>query len=417
MTLDTGTLIVGASAAGLATAAQLTLRGLPFEIVEGQNAVAGRWRGHYDRLHLHTPRGNSALPGLPMPRAWGRYPSRDQLVTYLERYQQHFELRPRFGQEVIRIERQDGIWRTTTTQRTWHSANVVIATGRARLPVRPGWPGMESFRGQILHSGEYRNGDPWSGRPVLVVGFGNSACEQALDLVERGAQAHLSVRSAVNVIPRDVFGLVPVLQLAVLMQYLPSRVADALSWPLVRVTIGDLRPLGLRKLPYGPITQVTRDHAVPPLDIGTVAQIRAGRITLHGGIERFTQDGVVFEDGSRLQVDAVVLATGYRAGIDGLLTGWEAVCDGVGTPLISGRPCGLPGLYFCGMRVAVGGMLREIGIEARRIAAEIARQELLALQASEPVPGDGARFRSLLRSGLRPGRAAWRTSDGRTARR
>ncbi len=405
MTLDTRTLVIGASAAGLAVAGQLGLRGLPFEILDGQDAVAGRWRRHYDRLHLHTPRTNSALPGLPMPRAWGRYPSRDQLVTYLERYQQHFGLHPNFGQEVIRIGQQpDGAWRTTTTQRTWYSANVVVATGRARVPVRPSWPGMDRYRGDVLHSGEYRNGDPWAGRPVLVVGFGNSACELALDLVERGAQAHLSVRSPVNVIPRDIFGVVPVLRLAAFMQHLPPRVADALSWPLVRVTIGDLRRLGLRKLPYGPNTQVARDQVVPPLDIGTMAQIRAGRITLHGGIERFAEDGVTFEDGSRLEADAVVLATGYRAGIDGFLTGWEVVCDGAGTPLVSGGPSGLPGLYFCGMQVVVGGMLREIGIEARRIAAQIARQEPQPARVSAPVRDDAAGWRSVLRSGLRTGR-------------
>ena len=70
---------------------------------------------------------------------------------------------------------------------------------------------MDRYRGDVIHSSEYRNGDPWRGRPVLVVGFGNSACEQALDLVERGAEVHLAVRSAVNVLPRDIFGVVPVL--------------------------------------------------------------------------------------------------------------------------------------------------------------------------------------------------------------
>jgi cation diffusion facilitator CzcD-associated flavoprotein CzcO len=98
-------------------------------------------------------------------------------------------------------------------QGTWRSENVVIAAGRARVPVRPTWPGMDQYRGDVLHSSEYRNGDPWKGRPVIVVGFGNSACEQALDLVERGAEVHLAVRSPVNVLPRDIFGMVPVLPL------------------------------------------------------------------------------------------------------------------------------------------------------------------------------------------------------------
>src|SRR4051794_7988825 len=294
------TLVIGASAAGLATAACLQERGLPFELLEAGPQIGPAWRTHYDRLHLHTPKSASGLPGLKMPREWSRYPARDQVVEYLEQYLQHHGLKPRFEQPVTRLERQDGGWRASTPTGSWQARSVVIATGANRRPVRPTWPGQESFQGQVLHSSEYRNGDPWRGRPVLVVGFGNSACEQAIDLVERGAQPHLSVRSPVNVVPRDVFGLVPVLQLGILMQHIPPAVADALAAPMIRTTIGDIRKVGLRKLDYGPNTQIARDRKVPLLDIGTMAHIRAGRIAVHGGIERFTADGVVFTDGSAL---------------------------------------------------------------------------------------------------------------------
>jgi indole-3-pyruvate monooxygenase len=370
--LDTDTLVIGASAAGLASAAQLRRRGLAFEVVEAEDTVAGAWRRHYDRLHLHTPRTSSALPGLPMPRDWGRYPARDQVVEYLERYREHFDLQPRFGQVVTRVERVADTWETTTANRLWRSRNVVMATGRTRVPVTPTWPGSDTFVGTVLHSSEFRNGEPWKGRPVLVVGFGNSACELALDLVERGAVTHLSVRSPVNVVPRDLFGVVPVLQLGIVMQSLPPKMADALAWPLIRLTVGDVREAGLRKLPYGPNTQIARDGHIPLLDIGTMGQIRAGQIIVHGDIDHFTETGVVFSDGSDLAVDAVVLGTGYRPGLDGFLVDWEAVCDASGIPLQSGAPSGVDGLYFCGMYVSPAGMLREIGVEARRIAADIA---------------------------------------------
>ncbi len=369
----TQTLVIGASAAGLATAAQLRERGRPFEILEAQDVVASAWRGHYDRLHLHTPKRFSGLPGLPMPKQWPRYPARDQVVEYLESYRQHFGLQPHFGERVSRVERVSGCWETTTDKGVWHSDNVVIATGRARVPVRPTWPGMEEYRGVLMHSSEFRNGDPWKGRPVLVVGFGNSACEQALDLVEHAARVHLAVRSPVNVLPRDVFGLVPVLGLGIVMQHLPPRLADALAQPLIRVNVGDITKLGLRKLPYGPNTQIARHSQVPLLDIGTIEQIKRGRIKVHGDIERFTRDGVVFSDGSALAVDAVVLATGYRSGVEDFVVGWESVCDAAGTPKQSGRPSALPGLYFCGMYVSPAGMLHEIGIEAKRIASELSR--------------------------------------------
>ena len=224
-----------------------------------------------------------------------------------------------------------------------------------------------------MHSSQYRNGDPWTGRPVLVVGFGNSACEQAIDLVERGSQAHLSVRSAVNVIPRDIFGVVPVLQLGIVMQHVPPAVADALAWPMIRATIGDIRKVGLRKLPYGPNTQIARDRHIPLLDIGTMNHLRAGSIGLHAEIAQFTQDGVVFTDGETLAVDAVVLATGYRPALEQFLVPWRDVCDDKGVPLTSGGPTAVPGLCFCGQFVSPAGMLREIRIEAARIASHLAR--------------------------------------------
>jgi len=100
-------------------------------------------------------------------------------------------------------------------------------------------------------------------------------------------------------------------------------------------------------------------------------QIRQGHITVHGDLDHFTEDGVVFSNGSQVTLDAVVVATGYRASIGDLLVGWDAVCDSEGTPTVSGAPTALGGLYFCGMYVSPAGMLREIGIEATRIATHI----------------------------------------------
>jgi cation diffusion facilitator CzcD-associated flavoprotein CzcO len=237
--------------------------------------------------------------------------------------------------------------------------------------VRPEWPGQDEFGGTVVHSSEYINGEPWRGRSVLVVGFGNSACEQAIDLVEHGANPHLSVRSAVNVVPRDILGVVPVLQLGSVMNLLPSGLADALGAPLVRFSVGDITDVGLRKLPYGPNTQIKQDRQIPLLDIGTMDLIRQGRIGVHGDIARFAPRGVVFEDGTQLEVDAVVLATGYRPGLADFLPAWSQVCDADGRPLVSGGRTALPGLFFCGMFVSPSGMLREAGREAQRLASII----------------------------------------------
>jgi len=368
---STTALVIGASAAGLAAAACLKDAGVPFEVLEATDVVGTAWRHHYDRLHLHTPKSASALPGTSMPRDWPRYPARDQVVQYLETYADQHGIAPRFGQAVSSIERADGGWTVTTQDTTWRAQHVVVATGATRVPVRPSWPGMEEFGGAVLHSSEYRNGEPWRGGSVLVVGFGNSACEQAIDLVEHGVAAHLSVRSAVNVLPRDLLG-VPVLQMGIAMRVLPTGLADALAAPLVRLTIGDITKVGLKKLPYGPNTQIKNDRHIPLLDIGTMDHIKAGRITVHGDIARFTATGVVFADGSSLDVDAVVLATGYRPGLEDLLPEASAVLDADGRPRVSGGPTELPGLWFCGQFVSPAGMLREMGLEAKRIATAIA---------------------------------------------
>jgi indole-3-pyruvate monooxygenase len=371
MMRETDTLVIGASAAGLATAAQLRRRGLEFDILEAEAQVGGPWRTRYDRLHLHTPRSVSGLPGLPMPRRWPRYVARDQVVEYLERYAARFGLQPRFGERVTRVERLAAGWEVSTTDGAWRSRNVVVATGLARVPVCPAWPGLDRFGGAVVHSSQYQNGERWRGRSVLVVGFGNSACEQALDLIDHGAAAHLAVRSPVNAVPRDVFGAVPVLHIARLLSPLPPRLADALSWPILRLARGDLRRLGLRPLPYGALTQIVRDRRIPLLDIGTLAAIRSGRITLHPGIDHVTEREVVFCDGTALAVDAIVLATGYRAGLEEFLPAWREVCDEEGFPRHSGAPSGLPGLYFCGMYILPAGMFPAIGLEAARIAKSI----------------------------------------------
>ena len=370
MERETDTLVIGASAAGLAAAACLRQAGVEFEVVEASDVVANAWRHHYDRLHLHTPKSASALPGLPMPSTGPRYPSRDQVVLYLEAYARHFGIEPHFDVEVTRLERDGDRWVAQTSQGVWRARNVVVATGATRRPVRPTWPGVESYTGDLLHSSEYRNGEPWRGRSALIVGFGNSACEQAIDRVEHGVDAHLSVRSRVNVVPRDLLG-VPILQMGIVMRVLPTQVADAMAAPLLKATVGDISKVGLRPLPYGPNTQIKNDRHIPLLDIGTMDHIKAGRIHVHPGIERFTASGVVFTDGTSLDVAAVVLATGYEPALADFLVDARVVCDDDGRPYVSGGPTQLAGLYFCGQFVAPSGMLREMGIEARRIAADI----------------------------------------------
>jgi hypothetical protein len=97
-------IIVGAGPAGLACAASMDARGLNATVLEKENTVGSVWRRHYDRLHLHTDRGHSGLPGMAMSRTYPTYPSREQVVEYLEDYRAHFRLQPVFNTTVLKIE-------------------------------------------------------------------------------------------------------------------------------------------------------------------------------------------------------------------------------------------------------------------------------------------------------------------------
>ncbi|MBI1259700.1 MAG: SidA/IucD/PvdA family monooxygenase [Chloroflexi bacterium] len=368
--LEANTIIIGASAAGLAVAACLNHANIPFILLEQADQVAQSWRNHYDRLHLHTSKYFSQLPYLPFPADVPRYPSRDQVVAYLENYARVNQISPRFGQKVISADFVDGKWQTETADSRYRSNNLVVATGYTHTPFIPHWKGDTDFRGQILHSSVYKNGASYRGKSVLVIGFGNSGGEIAIDLHEHGAHPAMSVRSPVNVIARDMFGLSSI-ALGTLLNWLPAHLSDRLTAPARRLTMGDTEALGLGKPLYGPLEQVEKTGRIPLIDIGTIRLIRSGQITLYPAIERFTPNGVHFANGAAESFEAVILATGYRPNLSSYLKPVANVTDATGIPLISGAVSNLPGLYFCGYHVSSNGMLREISREANRISGAI----------------------------------------------
>jgi indole-3-pyruvate monooxygenase len=361
-------LIIGAGPAGLAAGACLRKRGAAFILLERSATIGSSWQRHYDRLHLHTDARHSALPYLDFPRGTPRYPSRAQVINYLQEYARHFDLAPSLGEEVCSVRRSDGEWITTTLAgNTYRSRRVIVATGCNAIPHVPAWPGQERFQGRILHSSCYRNGGPFRGQRVLVVGLGNSGGEIAIDLHEHGAQVAVAVRSAVSIVPRDILGI-PILTISIALSRLPARCADVLAAPLLRLTLGDLSRLGFRKPETGPITQIKRTGRIPLVDIGTVDLVRAGCIRLLSGVHSLSEIEVAFNDGSSRQFDALVLATGFRQSTDRFLQeGSAPATHARGRERIGGKG----GLYFCGFFVSPIGMFRDIATEARWIAAHI----------------------------------------------
>ena len=372
---SSNTIIIGGSAGGLACAASLKQLNLPYILLEKRNKVGCEWVQRYDRLHLHTPKKHSHLPYLKMPSYYEQYVSKNDLIEYLEAYMHHFSIQPFFNEEVLKVERKNNLWEVSTNKEKLFGKSVIIATGYSRKPIQPAWKGIENFQGEIIHSSEYKNGANYKNKDVLVVGFGNSACEIALCLYELNAFPSLSVRSGVNVIPRDLAGI-PILNIVIAQNWLTKispRLTDAINKPLLRFIYGNLNRYGLRQLHVGPTMQVTKYKRIPLLDIGIMRLIKRNTVKVFPGIDHFTADTVVFTDGREKKIDAVISATGFQSGLAQLLPEYSKVSDENGIPLVSGKESALPGLYFCGFHITPTGMLREIGIEAKKIAKSLSR--------------------------------------------
>lgn len=369
--------VIGGGPGGLATAAALRARGVRAVVLEKSDRVGASWRGHYDRLRLHTTRRWSALPGLKMPRAFGRWVGRDDVVRYLEKYTEHHRLEVVTGVEVTRVDPApdgSGDWQLTATGgRVLRARAVIVATGFNHTPRIPRWPGSETFTGELLHAAGYRNPAPYADRDVLVVGIGNTGAEIAADLAEGGARrVRIAVRTAPHIVRRSTAG-VPAQAAAILIRRLPVWLVDRASGLLSRVASPDLGDRGLPRPTTGLYSRM-KEGATPVQDVGLIAAVKAGRVTPVATVASFDQDTVVLADGTRLTPDAVITATGYDRALEPLL-GHLDVLDGQGRPVTRGgrSPKGAPGLYFTGFTNPISGMLRELALDAEKIAKKVAR--------------------------------------------
>ena len=306
-------IIVGAGPAGLACAATMRAAGLNVTVFEKADnvgsVVAAALRpppsAHRSQPFRSARHGRCREPIRPIHRA-SRWSS-------ISKAMRRASISGRFSIRRSRRIRRDGAqWcadtdrarsrRPLRSSRPASPMRHIVRPGRARRPIEA--PSSTAANIAIPR--------PIAGKRVLVVGFGNSGGEIALDLANAGVDVALAVRGPVQILPRDLLGL-PILTWAILYQPLagaPGRFhqrADLAAGASVRI-----EKLGLRRAAKGPRQMVEEDGRVPMIDIGTLAKIRDGSIKVRGGIDRLTPDGVVFDDGSSEEFDAIILATGFR---------------------------------------------------------------------------------------------------------
>src|SRR5687767_3334379 len=152
-------LIVGAGPAGLASAACLKQRGIEPLVLEAGASLGNSWRHHYDRLRLHTVKQQSHLPGVPFAKELARYPTRADVIAYLEAYAARFAIVPRTAEAVRRVCAADDGFVVESARAAYRARAVVIASGLNRVPNPERLPGQERFRGTLIHSRDYRNAD------------------------------------------------------------------------------------------------------------------------------------------------------------------------------------------------------------------------------------------------------------------
>jgi putative flavoprotein involved in K+ transport len=279
---DHDVVVIGGGQAGLALSYYLRRAEMDFVVLDAEDRPGGAWLHAWDSLRLFSPAGYSSLPGWVMPESQGQgFPTRDEVIDYLTRYERRYAFPVQRSALVEAVERDGECLRVRMKSGGSLTARAVVsATGTWRSPYSPDIPGRELFRGVQLHSAQYRNGQDFAGKKILVVGGGNSGAQILAELSEIAETIWVTLKEPVF-LPDDVDG-------RVLFERATARM-HADQGVTATTTLGDIVMV--------PPVKAARDRGV----LHTVCPF-----------ERFTARGVVWPDGSETEIDAVVWCTGFR---------------------------------------------------------------------------------------------------------
>jgi cation diffusion facilitator CzcD-associated flavoprotein CzcO len=320
--------VIGAGPSGLTAVKNLKEAGFGVDCYERDTNVGGAWNWRHERspvygsTHLISSKPLTQFPDFPMPDDWPDYPHHSKVLSYLEHYADHFELRPHiwFGTEVVKVEPADnGTWDVTTRStskyggaaRIHRYAAVMVANGHNWSPKLPEYEGLEDYRGQVIHAGAYKDSAQLRNKRVLVVGGGNTGCDIAVEAAQLALRCWHSTRRGYWYAPKYVMGR-PTDQVNDQMLALraPLWLRQRFAQITLKLTVGDLTRFGLRQPDHG----LYQSH--PVVNSQLLYYVGHGGIAPVGDIARFHRSEVELKDGTRIEPDLVVMATGYLPRFD-----------------------------------------------------------------------------------------------------
>jgi len=308
--------VVGAGPTGIGAAKALLAAGFEVVVYEKNGEVGGNWifkpgpshSSVFETTHIISSKTLSQYDGFPMPADYPDYPGHAQLKAYFQAYAAHFGVLPRirFGTEVrSAAPLPGGGWELTLGDgRTERFTHLCMASGHHWKPRMPRYPG--DYRGELLHSHDFKSAVPFTGKRVLVIGGGNSACDIAVETSRVSARTCITMRRGYWFIPKFLMGQPSdVINLKV-MRRLPKGLRQAAIRLTLRLVQGKNSDYGLPEPEHGPL------EAHPTINSELLYFIRHGQIHPKPDIQRWDGKRVAFVDGTAEEFDAIIAATGFE---------------------------------------------------------------------------------------------------------